>query len=412
MKPQKPLPSAHELERSVTLPLLVLYGLGVTIGAGIYVLVGTTTARAGIYAPVSFLLAAVVMAFSAGSFAEFTSRIPQSAGEAAYVDAGFGARWLTLATGGAVVVSASVAAAAISLGCAGYLGVLIPLPLPALAAIVVLLMGCIAAWGIKESVTFAAVLTLIEVIGLLIIVIAGIATNPDIFSKIGSVFPSLDDTPALTGIFGASLLAFFAFIGFDDVVNLVEETKNPKRTLPLAIMISLILVTIIYFLVVFVAVQSVSLSDLSVSQAPIRLLFERLTDIPPLTITLIAIVATLNGIIIQIIMASRVLYGLGKKGQIPAVLAVVNPTTHTPLNATILVTASVLILTLFVPLQSLAELTSQIVLSVFGMVNLALIRVKLRKDAHPEDIFLVPIWVPFFGAVACLILLSGSFILD
>jgi len=404
MQDQSPPP---ELRRAIGLPLLVLYGLGITIGAGIYVLIGTAADKAGIYAPTAFLFAAFVMAFSAASFAEFSGRIPQSAGEAVYVDAGFGWNWLTLATGLFIVFSATIAGAAISIGCAGYVASIIPLPQWAIVIIIVVSMGLLAARGIKESVTFAGILTVIEILGLVIIIVSGYLHEPTMFYEIPSVFPSIGDTAALTGIFGASLIAFFAFIGFDDVVNLVEETHNPKRTMPWAIVISLIAVTVIYFLVVFVAVKSVPIPELAGSSAPIGLLFERLTGISPLGITLIAIVATLNGVVIEIIMASRVIYGLGKKGHLPGRLSRIDPRTQTPLNATVLITVIMLVAGVFVPLGFLVETTSQIILAVFALVNLSLVIVKLRGDPAPEGIFTVPIVMPFIGVLTCTFLLFG-----
>jgi len=399
------------LRRVISLPLLVLYGLGITIGAGIYVLIGSAASMAGIYAPSSFLFAAFVMAFSAASFAEFSGRIPQAAGEAAYVDSGFGQNWLTLATGLFIVFSATIAGAAIAIGCAGYVSTLIPLPVWLLAAIIVILMGLLASRGIRESVMFAGVLTVIEIIGLLIIIVSGYLHEPGIFVKIPSAIPPLGDIAALTGVFSASLIAFFAFIGFDDVVNLVEETHNPKRTMPWAIIISLIAVTVIYFLVVFVAVQSVAIDELASSNAPIGLLFERLTGISPLGITLIAIVATLNGVVIEIIMASRVIYGLGKKGHLPLALSRVNATTQTPLNATILISLVMLTCALFVPLDFLVTTTSQIILAVFALVNLSLVVVKLRGDPAPDDIFTVPVIIPIIGILTCIFLLFGPLVI-
>ncbi len=395
------------LRRVIGLPLLVLYGLGITIGAGIYVLIGTAASIAGEYAPTSFLFAAFVMAFSAASFAEFSGRIPQSAGEAVYVDAGFGLNWLTLATGLFIVFSATIAGAAITIGCAGYIGSIIALPQALIVAAIVVLMGLLAARGVMESVMFAGILTVIEILGLVVIIFSGYLHDPAMFGNFSSAIPSYDDTAALTGIFGASLVAFFAFIGFDDVVNLVEETHNPKRTMPWAIVISLIAVTVIYFLVVFVAVQSVSIEELAGSTAPIGLLFERLTGMPPIGITLVAIVATLNGVVIEIIMASRVVYGLGKKGHLPGRLSRINPNTQTPLNATLLITGIMLVSALFIPLDFLVTTTSQIILAVFALVNLALVTVKLRGDPAPSDIFMVPIVMPIIGVVSCLFLLFG-----
>ncbi|MFK5979202.1 MAG: amino acid permease [Rhizobiaceae bacterium] len=399
--------SEPHLRRAIGLPLLVLYGLGITIGAGIYVLIGTAAEKAGDFAPSSFLLAAFVMAFSAASFAEFSGRIPQSAGEAVYVGAAFNQNWLTLATGLFIIFSATIAGAAISIGCAGYVATIVPLPQSVIVAVIVILMGLLAARGIEESVMFAGILTVIEILGLVVIIVSGYLNEPDMFSRLPSAIPSLGDSAALTGVFAASLIAFFAFIGFDDVVNLVEETHNPKHTMPWAIVISLVAVTVIYFLVVFVAVQTVPSEELAKSSAPIGLLFERLTGISPLGITLIAIVATLNGVVIEIVMASRVIYGLGKKGHLPGRLSRVNPNTQTPLNATILITVIMLAAAILVPLDFLVTTTSQIILAVFALVNLALVVVKLRGDPVPEGIFTVPIIMPIIGVITCIFMLLG-----
>jgi APA family basic amino acid/polyamine antiporter len=400
-----------ELRRAIGLPLLVLYGLGITIGAGIYVLIGAAAEKAGSHAPSSFLFAAAVMAFSALSFAEFSGRVPESAGEAAYVQAGFHRGWLSLATGLFIVFAAVVAGAAISIGCAGYVAELLPWPQEVLVGVIVIAMGGLAAKGIRESVFFAGVLTVIEIAGLVVIVVAGYLHNPDIVLALPTAVPDFGDGAALAGVFAASLIAFFAFIGFDDVVNLVEETRDPERTMPWAIIISLVAVTVIYFLVVFVAVQSLPLDELAASTAPIGLLFERLTGLSPTTITLVAIVATLNGVVIEIVMASRVIYGLGRQGRLPEAVARVNPVTRTPLVATILITVTMLGLALFVPLDFLVETTSQIILGVFALVNLALIRVKYRGDPVPLGCFTVPVWVPVIGALSCLFLLIGPYFL-
>jgi amino acid transporter len=404
-------PKEAALSRVISLPLLVLYGLGVTIGAGIYVLVGETAAQAGMYAPMSFVFAAVVMAFSAGTFAELTVRFPQSAGEAIYVKEGLRSEGLSLLTGGIVLMSATVAAATITLGGTGYVLELLGLPREVVIVSIVLLMGGIAAWGVKESVIFAAVFTVLEILGLLVIIAAGFWTQPDLLMRLPEVVPPIGDTAALAAIFTTSLIAFFAFIGFDDVVNLVEETKNPARTMPLAIFIVLVVATALYFMVTAVAVLTVPLEDLGASQAPIGLLFERLTGSSPLMITLIAIVATLNGIVIQIVMAARVLYGLGKKGSIPAFFARIHPKTHTPMLSTVLVTVVILALALFFPIGKLAETTTQFILVVFTLVNLSLVVLKIRKVPAPEGAYTVGIWVPIGGVIACLLLLIGPYVL-
>lgn len=402
-------PGDIPLKRSVGIVGLVLYGLGVTIGAGIYVLVGEAALRAGPFAPAAFLLSALVMAFTAGSFAELSGRVPRAAGEALYVEAGFGRAWLTLAVGLAVLVEAMIAAAAIAVGAAGYVGELIALPGPVLISAIVVLMAVLACWGVRESVTIAGIMTLVEVAGLLVIIGSGIAADPGAMAELpATLAPPLSNRAALGGILAASLIAFFAFIGFDDIVNLVEEARHPRRDLPRAIVITLVLVTLIYVLVAFVATRAVPVEALAASQAPISLVFEELTGLPPLSITLIAILATMNGVVIILIMAARVAYGMAREGRLPGWLGKVSPTTRTPVRATILVAIAVLCLALFTPLGLLAKSTSAVMLIVFLMVNLALIRLKRTGPAAPDRVFRVPLAVPVAGALSCAGLLAGA----
>jgi len=404
---QETAPSPAKLKRAIGLPRLVLYGLGVTIGAGIYVLVGETAERAGIYAPSAFLVAAFVMMFSAASFAEFSGRIPQSAGEAVFVKAGFKLPLLSALTGYAIILAGIVAAAAISLGSAGYMATIVNLPHTIIVVMIVCGMGLIAAWGIAESITIASILTLVEVLGLIVIIVAGFQQDPVLLTKVPSSIPSFNNGVAITAILSASLIAFFAFVGFDDVVNVVEETIDPARIMPWAILITLVIVTILYFLITLIAVNTLPLDELSNSQAPVGLLFERLTGISPFAIALIAIAATLNGIVIQIIMASRVMYGLGKNNYLPVFLSKVNSRTRTPLNATILITGLALFFALYVPLDTLAEFTSQIILTVFFFVNVSLVLVKWCEDKAPVGVFIVPFMIPVIGAITCLGLLTA-----
>ena len=395
------------LRRAISLPLLVFYGLGVTIGAGIYVLVGATVAQAGIYAPVSFLVAAFVMLFSASSFGELSGRFPQSAGEAAYVEAAFRIPSLTVLTGALLLAAGTISAAAIAVGCAGYVALLVPLPLWMIIALTVLFSGFIAAWGIVESVRFSAVLTVVEVLGLVVVVIAGIWYQPDIIIALPTVFPQPSDTPALTSIGVASLLAFFAFIGFDGMVNVVEETENPARNMPMGIFITLMITTLLYFSVAAVAVLLLPLDDLGQSAAPISLLYKSLTGMSPTAITLIAIAATLNGVVIQAILSARIIYGMSNVGRLPKGLAQLDARTRTPLLATGLVTVGTLAFALLFPINILAERTSQVVLVVFILINLALLRIKWRGDPAPDGILIVPAIVPAIGLVTCVAMLVG-----
>ena len=234
------------LRRALSLPLVTLYGLGVTIGAGIYVLIGATAGRAGIHAPFAFFIAALVMAPTAATFAELTSRMPVSAGEAAYVRHAFGTRALALLVGLLVVTAGVVSASAVAIGAAGYIGVFVDLPPNIVIAGVILTMGLAAAWGIVESVSVAAILTLIEIAGLVLIIGAGLIHDPSLVARTMEVVPLTADPEIWAGIFAAGLLAFFAFIGFEDMVNIAEEAKDPLKTLPLAILLTLVVSTLLY----------------------------------------------------------------------------------------------------------------------------------------------------------------------
>lgn len=395
------------LKRSLNLPLLTLYGLGVTIGAGIYVLVGATAAKAGMYAPISFLLAAGVVAFTGFSYAELGTRFPVSAGEAAYVRHGFNSKTLSLVVGLMVAASGIVSSAAISIGAAAYLKHFIPASEPAIMVGIIVMLGLMAMWGIIESVLAAAAFTLIEICGLGLVIYFGISSKPDILADIPTLFPPFE-AAAWSGIFSAGLLAFFAFVGFEDIANVAEEVKNPGTVLPRAIILTLVIATLIYLIVVSVVVLVVPMETLSTSAAPLALIFERQGSASTTLFYAIASFATVNGILVQIIMASRVLYGLSRQKSLPQSLSYIHPRRHTPLVATVLITTIILILALYFPIQGLAAWTSIIVLCVFIMINMALVRLKWQGNATDDSVYVVPIGVPMIGLVSCAaMLISG-----
>ncbi|MEH6404645.1 MAG: amino acid permease [Sneathiella sp.] len=398
------------LKRRLNLPLLVLYGLGVTIGAGIYVLVGATAAKAGFYAPISFLLAALVVTFTGFSYAEFSTRFPVSAGEAAYVREGLGLSSLATLVGFMVIASGVVSSAAVSLGAAAYLHTFIPIPETVLLACVIALVGLIALWGIMESVSLAAVVTVIEIGGLGLVIYFGFIVKPDLLMDFDLLIPPLE-IPAWSGIFGAGLIAFFAFVGFEDIANVAEEVREPRKTMPSGIFLTLIIATFVYFAVVSVVVLVVPMEELTGSNAPLSLIFNAA---PPWVRTFFSIVgflATINGALIQVIMASRVIYGLSVQKSLPNFLGTINKVTRTPHYATLLVTVIVCVLAYFFPISDLAEMTSTIVLIVFSIVNLSLIRFKW-KDSQPLDksTFIAPIWMPFLGLLSSVSLLTVGFL--
>lgn len=397
-----------KLRRALTTPMVTLYGLGVTVGAGIYVLVGATAAQAGVYAPVAFIVAATVVAFTALSYAEFSTRYPVSAGEAAYVEAGFDAGWMAILVGLAVAISGIVSAAAISIGAASYLMGLSGISHQILTVGVVAVMGLIALWGIAQSVTVAAIITLIEIFGLFFVIAWGFYFADPQGVPVSDIVPPIAGTHWI-GIGAASLLAFFAFVGFEDIANVAEEVKDPVRTMPKAIIWTLVLATLLYIGTTTAVLVAVPLEQLVSSGAPLLLVFSTAPEVVKQAFGIVAVVATVNGVLIQMIMASRVLYGLADRGHLPSAFAYVWQRTQTPLVATVFVVAMIILLSLTLPIGALAERTSQLVLFVFFLVNLALIRLKIRGRSDRAH-FSVPLIVPVLGVVTSFLLFLTAFI--
>jgi amino acid transporter len=401
-----PIELSPALRRRLGLPLLVLYGTGITIGAGIYVLIGAVAGHAGLYAPWSFVLAALVMGLTVGSYAELSTRFPVSAGEAAYVKAAFNSRTFSTATGLLTIVIGVVSASAVTLGSAGYIKQFSDLPQWLIVIAVVATLSGVAAWGILESVLLASLFTLIEVAGLLAIIAAAIYTDLSVASTLAQPLPL--ELGTLSGIGFASLLAFFAFIGFEDLANVVEEATMPHRDIPRAMVLTLLISTILYVAVAAIAVSAVPIDRLSSSPAPLSLVFREVAGISPVTISVIAIVATLNTILAQMTMSARVIYSMARHGDLPRIAGRVHPRTATPLFATALIAASVIALALSVPFERLAEGTSLATLVVFALVNLSLLRLRHRRVRSPGPHVSVPVWVPAAGLATCLAMIASA----
>jgi amino acid transporter len=394
------------LRRRLGLPLLVLYGTGITIGAGIYVLIGAVARHAGIFAPWSFLLAALTMALTVASYAELSTRYPVSAGEAAYTRAAFDARWLSTITGLTTVGIGAVSSAAVALGAAGYVQQFIDLPTGLIVIGLIVALGLAAVWGILESVVLAGIFTLIEVGGLLAIIVAALHSGAPMLSTLTQM-PAFSVGP-WSGIVFGSLLAFFAFVGFEDLANVVEEAKVPERDIPRAMTLTLLISTVLYLLVAAIAVGVVPIERLASSSAPLSTVFHAVAGMNPSIISAIAIVATLNTILAQMSMGARVIYGMARQGDLPAILGKVHPTTRTPLIATVVTGAIVVALGLAVSLERLAESTSLATLAVFAMVNLALLRIHRRKCLPERAHVNIPRWVPFAGFIICLAMMTSA----
>lgn len=397
------------LNRSINLPMIVFYGVGTMLGAGIYVLVSKVAASAGMYVPLAFLVSAIIVSFSALSYSELSSRLPVSAGEAAYVQAAFSRKSVSATVGFAVVLTGIVSAATISRGFVGYLDEFFEIWDGLAITSLVLIIGLIAAWGVNEAVGATVAITLLEISGVLLVIIVGAEDLLTIPDRLPDLVPPADPAIWTTILFG-SFLAFYAFIGFEDMVNMAEEIKNPEKTLPKAIILALVVTTTMYILVSLVAVLSLPTDALIESEAPFTDIVRHHGLVPPWVMSAISLVAVLNGALVQVIMASRVLYGMAHQGTAPKMVGKVHPRTKTPLLATGVVTLVVLILALGFPLEGLARLTSFIVLCVFTMVNLSLVVIKARQQDKASSGVRYPIVIPILGAIlSCAFLLVECF---
>lgn len=398
----------EKLKRSLGLWLLVFYGLGNILGAGIYVLVGKVAGEAGYFAPLSFMLAAFVAAFTAFTYAELSARYPVAAGEAIYIQEGFHQTWLSILVGLLISVAGMLSAATIVRGFSGYMQVFVDQPDWILIVAALFSLGLVAIWGISESVKLAALFTLLEIAGLLLIIVSG-AKELDALPEIVTELPSLGDVQIWPGIFLGTFLAFYAFIGFEDMVNVAEEVKRPEKNMPRAIIFALIISTLLYAFTSLVATVNMSPQALAASKAPLADIYASATGQKPVVITLIGLFAVINGALIQIIMSSRILYGMGNRGWIPGIFSQVYERTQTPVFATVVVTLLITLLALWFPLQKLAESTSYLILIIFFLVNIALLRIR-KHYALPGNVRGYPVWVPVIGALSSLFLLLAQII--
>ena len=390
-----PQPPPHHLHRVITLWPLLFNGLGVIVGAGIYVAIGAVIERAGDASPLSFLLAGIPAVLTGLCYAELAGRFPEASGSVAYVRHGFGSQRLAQLTGAAMTFAVAISAASIALGAVHYLAALVPLPPPLMVVLLVGGFTGIAMYGVGTGVRLAAAMGVIEIAGLVAATVAGLVTIPP-GHAVAWVPLSLI---GWQGAFAGAFIAFFAFIGFETMVNLAEEVKTPQRTLPLAI-----LGAVGASLVLYIAVASaVVLADSPVGN-PLLGLFD---DKGAQLFAAVASIAVANGVLVQIIMLARMFYGMAGNAQLPAVLRRVDPRTGSPRHATLLAGGIILAVALMVPFERLLAVTNTVALGVFTLVNLALWRVQRRAPAGP-GVFTVSRWVPPAAALSALALLGAE----
>jgi APA family basic amino acid/polyamine antiporter len=388
------------LKRSLGLPLLTFYGVGTIVGGGFYALAGKVALEAGMLTPLAFLAASLIAMFSAFSYAELSARYPYSAGEAHYTLVAFRRLWPSAIVGWAVIATGVVSAATLADALAGFVRTLADVPEWLVVCAMLIGLGLIAAWGISESAWMALVITVVEVGGLLVVLVASSGSLPTLTERWRELTPGFSPA-AWTGIFLGAHVAFYSFIGFEDLVNVAEEVKRPRRNLPIAIFASLGITSLIYVAVSLCLVLSVRQQNLHASGSPLALVFGEGSQLGA-TITVIGMFSGLNGALVQIVMASRVAYGMAQKRQAPRWLAQVDPRRRTPLLATIVVTLVALVLALWLPIVALAKVTSTILLLVYAMVNVSLIVIKRRPLRRAKEGPKFPLVIPVIGALTCL----------
>jgi basic amino acid/polyamine antiporter, APA family len=385
------VPSMHTgpgLKRSITLFQAVMYGIGLILGAGIYVLIGDVAAIAGNAMWISFLLAAVMASLTGLSYAELSSIFPKSAAEYVYVKEGIGNNFVALFVGCLTIFVAVTSAATVAIGFSSYLAVFLPQYPPILYGIaLVLVLSFLNYYGIRESVWVNSIFTLVEVSGLLIIIAVGLSTvsvtDTNYFEMPSGTFSS--HAAIISTFLASTLLVFFAYYGFENISNISEETKNPTRTIPRALLFSILVTTIIYILVAISTVALVGWEELSRSNAPLALAASKvLGNNGIIILTILALFATTNTFLMMLISGSRIIFGLAKYDDaIPTILAEVHSSRKTPWLAIIFTMAFTLatIILYTGKISDVASISVFSILLVFALVNLSVIRLRFK---HPR----------------------------
>ncbi|SHJ83025.1 amino acid/polyamine/organocation transporter, APC superfamily [Arenibacter nanhaiticus] len=384
---------------------ILLYGVGTMLGAGIYVLVGKVAGYAGTLAPLSFLVAGILAGLTAYSYSLLSPRFPKSGGEIVYVDNAFNSKRLATLVGWGVIFTGFISAAAIIKGFVGYLDVFIEFPDAFVIIVSMTLLSIIAIWGIGESLNVIGLITLMEVGGLLFVILIADIDLLKLTSQFSQMFikaPGYD----VFAVFQGAFLAFYAFVGFEDLANVAEEAKNPKKSMPIAIMGSLFIALFLYIAIAVVAVVSLPLNQLAATNAPMAEILVAKGQHYAYIISLISLVAVLNGVLAQVIMGSRVLYGLAGQNSAPKLFYKVHKKYRTPVAATIVIGVGIAVLAIFVPIVQLANTTSYVIISVFVMVNLSQTKLAYtdfgKRTCWRNKKFLLPL----IAALLCLVFLT------
>jgi basic amino acid/polyamine antiporter, APA family len=390
------------LRPAITRPMLTVFVIGDVLGAGIYALVGEVAGKVGGAIWTSFLAAGVLAAFTATAYAELVTKYPQAAGAALYTHKAFRRPFFTFLVAFAVMCSGVASAATLATAFGGdYLSEFVELPKLLVGAVFIGVLALINFRGIKESVSLNLGLTSIELTGLVLVTAIGLVF---LFDGGGDPGRALEfkagETVPLAILSGASL-AFFALIGFEDSVNVAEETRNPSRVFPPALFIGLGTALAVYIMVTLIAGMAVPVDTLSESDGPLL----EVVQLGPLAMntkvfSAIALFALTNGALINMIMASRLIYGMAAQGIVPRELGRVHRGRRTPWVAIVFVALLAFALVALGDLETLADTTVLLLLAVFVCVNVAVLL--LRRERVDHEHWRAPTALPVLGAIACL----------
>jgi len=393
------------LKPAITRTMLVVFVIGDVLGAGIYALVGEVGGRVGGAIWAAFALALVLALFTAGAYSELVTKYPQAAGAALYVNRAFRMPFFTFMVAFAVMASGVTSAATLATAFGGdYLSEFVELPELLVGLVFVAVVAAINFRGISESVKVNLGLTAIELTGLLLAVVIGLAFLLEGGGDPGRAFEFREGETVPLAILAGASLAFFALIGFEDSVNVAEETREPSRVYPRALFGGLAVAGVIYLLVTLVASMAVPTGTLSESDGPLL----EVVDQGPLGVSTklfsaIALFALTNGALINLIMASRLVYGMARQGIVPPALGRVHHARRTPWVAIVFTSLLAALLIAIGDLETLADTTVLLLLLVFVCVNVCVL--VLRRDPVGHEHFRAPTAVPVLGAGICVALL-------
>ena len=397
--------SGTALDRVVTTPLLFWFILGDILGAGVYVLVGEVAGRSGGAVWLPLLFAFVLAVLTACSYAELATKYPRAGGAAHYAHRAFGP-FAGFVVGFCMLAAGVVSVAALARGFAGdYLSEFVSLPVPVVAVVFLVALGLLNARGIRDSLRVNVVATLIEVSGLALVVVLGvwvISRGDADLGRLTSVGTAGES--AVPAVLGGAVLAYYSFVGFETSVNLAEETRDPRRSYPRALLAALGTAGVVYLLVGLVAAAAVPTDQLASSSGPLLEVVRAAGAVPLWLFSLIALVAVANGALLTGIMSSRLAYGMARDALLPKPLTRVLPRRRTPWVAIVATTALSVLLALTGSVAVLASTLVLLLLIVFLAVNVAVL--VLRRDQTDLDHFRVPVVLPVLGAASCVLLFT------